>query len=195
MPSDTVFPYPGTFVREDAKTAAASVRFLVLDVDGVCTDGKLYFQENGHPIKCFHSQDGIGIKTALRSGLGIGIITGRDDPCVRARMSQLGVTEYHAGFESKLPVLMSIMKRHGLSRGEVAYMGDDWIDLDPMRSVGFPIAVANAVLQVRKEASYITAARGGEGAVREAVETILASRGDGTNPADLWTAATGPARV
>lgn len=195
MPSEIVFPYPGTFVREDAQAAAASVRFLVLDVDGVCTDGKLYFQENGHPIKCFHSQDGIGIKTALRAGIGIGIITGRDDPCVRARMSQLGVTEYHAGFESKLPVLRSIMERHGLSRGEVAYMGDDWIDLDPMRSVGFPIAVANAVLQVKKEAAYITAARGGEGAVREAVETILASRGDGMNPADLWTSATGPARV
>ena len=195
MPSDTAFPFPGTPVREDAWNAAASVRFLVLDVDGVCTDGKLYFQENGHPMKCFHAQDGIGIKTALRSGIGIGIITGRDDPCVRARMSQLGVTEYHAGFESKLPVLTSIMERHGLRREEVAYMGDDWIDLDPMRSVGFPIAVANAVLQVRKEAAYVTAARGGEGAVREAIEVLLAARGDGGNPADLWTAATGPARV
>ena len=193
--SSIFLPTCGIHVREDAESAASSVRFLVLDVDGVCTDGKLYFQENGHPVKCFNAQDGIGIKTAMRSGLGIGIITGRDDSCVRARMSQLGVTEYHAGFESKLPVLKSIMAAHGLRPEQMAYMGDDWIDLDPMRSVGFPIAVANAVLQVKKESAYVTAARGGEGAVREAIEFILASRKDGTNPADLWTSATGPARI
>ena len=195
MPIENPALFPGIAADENVFRDAASVRFLVLDVDGVCTDGKLYFQENGHPVKCFNAQDGIGIKTAMLAGIGIGIITGRNDPCVLARMSQLGVTEYHAGFESKLPKLEAIRKKYGLKPEEMAYMGDDWIDLDPMRSVGMPIAVANAVAQVKKEARYITAARGGEGAVREAIEFLLNARLDGKNPADFWTAATGPARI
>ena len=93
MPFSTdIYPdIPGTPAHEGVFQAAAKVRFLVLDVDGVCTDGKLYFQENGHPMKCFNSQDGIGIKTALLAGIGVGIITGRNDPCVLGTMSQLGV--------------------------------------------------------------------------------------------------------
>ena len=180
MPADIFSPFSGTPVSEEVLLAAAKVRFLVLDVDGVCTDGKLYFQENGHPIKCFNAQDGIGIKTALLSDLGIGIITGRNDPCVLARMSQLGVKDYYAGFEAKLPKLEAIRQKYGLQKEEMAYLGDDWIDLDPMRSVGMPMAVANAVAQVKKEALYVTAARGGEGAVREAVEFLLAARRDGS---------------
>lgn len=195
MPIENPALFPGIAADENTFRDAASVRFLVLDVDGVCTDGKLYFQENGHPVKCFNAQDGIGIKTAMLAGIGIGIITGRNDPCVLARMSQLGVTEYHAGFESKLPKLEAIRQKYGLKPEEMAYMGDDWIDLDPMRTVGMPIAVANAVAQVKKEARYITAARGGEGAVREAIEFLLNARLDGKNPADFWTAATGPARI
>ena len=195
MPIENPALFPGIAADENVFRDAASVRFLVLDVDGVCTDGKLYFQENGHPVKCFNAQDGIGIKTAMLADIGIGIITGRNDPCVLARMSQLGVTEYHAGFESKLPKLEAIRKKYGLKPEEMAYMGDDWIDLDPMRTVGMPIAVANAVAQVKKEARYITAARGGEGAVREAIEFLLNARLDGKNPADFWTAATGPARI
>ena len=195
MPIENPALFPGIAADENTFRDAASVRFLVLDVDGVCTDGKLYFQENGHPVKCFNAQDGIGIKTAMLAGIGIGIITGRNDPCVLARMSQLGVTEYHAGFESKLPKLEAIREKYGLKPEEMAYMGDDWIDLDPMRTVGMPIAVANAVAQVKKEARYITAARGGEGAVREAIEFLLNARLDGKNPADFWTAATGPARI
>lgn len=195
MSAETSILFNGLPVSEDVVRAASAVRFLVLDVDGVCTDGKLYFQENGHPLKCFNAQDGIGIKTALMAGIGIGIITGRNDPCVLARMSQLGVRDYYAGFESKLPKLEAIRRKYHLRKEEMAYLGDDWIDLDPMRSVGMPMAVANAVAQVKKEALYVTSARGGEGAVREAVEFLLASRRDGKNPADLWTAATGPARA
>lgn len=195
MSAETSILFNGLPVSEDVIHAASAVRFLVLDVDGVCTDGKLYFQENGHPLKCFNAQDGIGIKTALMAGIGIGIITGRNDPCVLARMSQLGVRDYYAGFESKLPKLEAIRRKYHLRKEEMAYLGDDWIDLDPMRSVGMPMAVANAVAQVKKEALYVTSARGGEGAVREAVEFLLASRRDGKNPADFWTAATGPARA
>ena len=118
--------FPGVAADENAFRDAARVRFLVLDVDGVYTDGKLYFQENGHPVKCFNAQDGIGIKTAMLAGIGIGIITGRNDPCVLARMSQLGVTEFHAGFESKLPKLEAIREKYGLKPEEMAYPGREW---------------------------------------------------------------------
>lgn len=181
------FPLNGAIIRPGATEAAARVRFLVLDVDGVCTDGKLYFDGSGVASKAFYAHDGIGIKTALRAGLGIGIITGRDDPSVRARMTQLGVTEYHPGYEIKLPVLDDIRRRLGLGFDQMAYMGDDWIDLDPLRAVGMPLAVANAVPEVKDEALYVTAAPGGRGAVREAVEFLLNARQDGLKLAELWT--------
>ena len=196
MSASSLLQVPGVLVGGDtAVRAAARVRFLVLDVDGVCTDGKLYYPENGHPMKCFSSLDGIGIKTAFHYGIRVGIITGRNDPAVLARMSLLGVRDYFPGYESKLPPLEEIRRKYDLAFEEMAYLGDDWIDLDPMRTVGMPMAVANAVTQVKREAQYITAARGGEGAVREAIEFLLAARMDGTNPSDLWTEATGPARV
>jgi 3-deoxy-D-manno-octulosonate 8-phosphate phosphatase (KDO 8-P phosphatase) len=188
MPGESpALAVPGSLLRSGALEAARRVRFLVLDVDGVCTDGKLYFFENGRVGKAFSSQDGLGIKTALRAGIGVGVITGRDDDAVRARMSQLGVTEYHPGHESKLPALDGIRARLGLDRKEMAYLGDDWIDLDPMRAVGFPMAVANARPEVMAEALYVTAARGGEGAVREAVELLLAARPASVSPVSLWT--------
>ena len=181
------FESDGAIRRPGATEAAAKVRFLVLDVDGVCTDGRLYFDGSGMALKAFHSRDGIGIKTALRAGLGIGIITGRDDPGVRARMTQLGITEYHPGHESKLPALDDIRRRLGLEFDQMAYMGDDWIDLDPMRAVGVPLAVADAAAEVRDAALYVTAARGGRGAVREAVESLLNARDDGLKLSELWT--------
>ena len=183
---------PGSLLRAGALAAAGRVRFLVLDVDGVCTDGKLYFSENGQACKAFFAADGLGVKTALKAGLGVGVITGRDDNAARARMAQLGVAEYHPGHDFKLPVLDEICARRGLDRQEMAYLGDDWIDMDPMRAVGFPMAVANARREVMAEALYVTAARGGEGAVREAIELLLACRPAAVSPASLWTA--GPAQ-
>ena len=169
------FESDGAIRRPGATEAAAKVRFLVLDVDGVCTDGRLYFDGSGMALKAFHSRDGIGI------------ITGRDDPGVRARMTQLGITEYHPGHESKLPALDDIRRRLGLEFDQMAYMGDDWIDLDPMRAVGVPLAVADAAAEVRDAALYVTAARGGRGAVREAVEFLLNARDDGLKLSELWT--------
>ncbi len=196
MSTSSLLQVPGILAGGDAAVnVAARVRFLVLDVDGVCTDGKLYYLESGHPVKCFSSLDGIGIKTAIHYGIRVGIITGRNDPAVLARMALLGVRDYFPGYENKLPPLEQIRRKYDLSFEEMAYLGDDWIDLDPMRIVGMPMAVANAVLQVKREARYITAARGGEGAVREAIEFLLAARMDGTNPADFWTEATGPAKA
>ena len=103
---DHSLPVLGITADPLAVRDAARVRFIVLDVDGVCTDGKLYFLQDGHAVKAFCSLDGLGIKTALKAGIGIGVITARDDPCVHARMAQLGVREYHPGHEAKLTKLL-----------------------------------------------------------------------------------------
>ena len=156
---------------------AADVRMLVLDVDGVCTDGKLYVDGSGHALKCFHAHDGIGIKLALRAGLDIAVITGRDDPGVRARMTGLGVRHYFPGHEAKMPALRLPEEESGIKPAQMAYLGDDFIDLEPMAAVGMPMAVANARPEVLRAARYVTRLPGGEGAVREAVEWLLRERG------------------
>ncbi len=156
---------------------AGNVRFLILDVDGVCTDGKLYIDPEGRTFKSFNSQDGIGIKTALKAGIGIGVITGRDDPCTETRMRSLGVDEYHPGKEMKAEALAAILKRQKIAPEHAAYLGDDWIDLAPMGMVGLPMAVANARREVKDAALFITESRGGEGAVRDAIDFILSAKG------------------
>ena len=165
-----------------AAERAKNVAFLILDVDGVCMDGKLFIDPEGRTFKAFHAQDGIGIKTALKAGIGIGVITGRDDPCTETRMRSLGVDEYHPGKERKTEALAAILKRQKIAPEQAAYLGDDWIDLAPMALVGLPMAVANARKEVRETALFVTENRGGEGAVRDAVDFILSAKGiDGTS--------------
>ncbi len=162
--------------RLDAETVerAKKVKFLVLDIDGVCTNGFLYINSQGETVKTFHVHDGIGIKTAFMAGIGVGIITGRRDPCVEARMRPLGVEEYYCGFYSKLEPLELIAKNQNITFEEMAYLGDDIIDLDPLLRVGLPCAVANAREEVKAAASLVTKTKGGDGAVRELVEILLA---------------------
>lgn len=153
---------------------AKKVKFLVLDIDGVCTNGQLYINNHGETTKTFHVHDGIGIKTAFMAGIGVGIITGRKDPCVEARMRPLGVEEYYCGFYSKLEPLALIAENQKIGYEEMAYLGDDIIDLDPLLKVGLPCAVQNAREEVKKVCSLVTKTRGGGGAVRELVEILLA---------------------
>ena len=153
---------------------AKKVKFLVLDIDGVCTNGQLYINPRGETTKTFHVHDGIGIKTAFMAGIGVGIITGRKDTCVEARMRPLGVTEFFCGYYSKLEPLAELARNQRISYEEMAYLGDDIIDLDPLLGVGLPCAVANAREEVKNVASVVTKTRGGEGAVRELVEILLA---------------------
>ncbi len=164
------------------------IKFIVLDVDGVCTDGKLYYNTNGEVTKAFYAPDGVGIRSALRAGIGIAVITGRVDESVAKRIKDLGITDYYAGFESKLEPIQEIRQKHHLSWDEMAYIGDDWIDLDPMNSVGCPIAVANAAEAVKNIACYITKLKGGEGAVREAIEYVFSLNGvRSAELAQMWT--------
>lgn len=153
------------------------ITFLVLDIDGVCTDGKLHYSHEGLVSKAFFAPDGLAIKTALLLGLGIGVITGRDDKAVAKRMEHLGIQEYYAGYEKKVSALEAIHKNTHIPYSQMSYLGDDWIDIAPMLKVAYPMAVANACKEVKNIAKYVTLATGGNGAVREAIEHIFYLKG------------------
>lgn len=172
--SELVVPMPQPDRVEDL---AGAIRLLVLDVDGVLTDGGLYYTAEGLAMKRFHVLDGIGIRLAREVGIEVAVISGMDVPCVVKRLEMLGVTEYHGGSDNKRTVLDALRMRKGLEWRQIAYLGDDWVDLAPMAAVGLPAAVANAVPEVKQAARYITEKSGGEGAVREFVDFLLACRG------------------
>lgn len=171
MPVD-VFAALSPEVRE--KTSR--VRLLILDVDGVLTDGGLYYGPDGSVSKRFDVQDGLGIRLASRFGLRIAVVTGQDQPSVAARIRDLKIDDYFAGFVDKRDSCAALMARYGLGREEVAFLGDDWIDIPAMRTVGVPLAVANARPETKREALYVTKASGGCGAAREAIRLIFHCR-------------------
>lgn len=152
---------------------AKKIKLLVLDVDGVLTDGGLYYHVDGSVIKRFHVQDGLGIKMAQAAGLNVAVITGLSSKAVASRMTELGIKEYHSGQNDKLPVILEITQRHGLDLTEVAYMGDDWVDAGPMSRVGLALAVVNAQPEIKALAHWLSTVPGGHGAVREAIRFIL----------------------
>lgn len=149
-----------------------------MDVDGVLTDGKLHFTTDGKEFKSFHVQDGHGIAMAHRAGLLTGIVTGRPSTATTKRAADLGIRILKQGATNKGELVAEILREHKLRAEEVAFIGDDLVDLPAMRNVGVAIAVANAVAEVKAAADYVTRAPGGEGAVREAIEIVLKARGD-----------------
>ncbi len=149
------------------------VRVLVMDVDGVLTGGEIIHGTGGMELKQFHVQDGMGVTLARRAGILPVVITVRKSEAVAKRSEDLKIAEVHQGITRKWECLKEILKRHGFEPEEVAYVGDDLVDLPVMRRVGLPIAVANATEDVKRNAEWITAREGGRGAVREAVEMIL----------------------
>lgn len=161
---------------EQANEAARAVKLLVLDLDGVMTDGGLYYRPDGETIKRFHVHDGFGIKIAMDMGVEVAVITGLKSVSARARMDRLGINYYVEGQEDKLGPLDEIRRGCGLDWRELAYVGDDWVDLAPMAKVGFPVAVLNAQPEVLEAALYVTRLAGGSGAVREVVRFILAAQ-------------------
>jgi 3-deoxy-D-manno-octulosonate 8-phosphate phosphatase (KDO 8-P phosphatase) len=155
---------------------ARAIRMLVLDVDGVLTDGRLFYGPGGQESVAFHILDGHGIKMAIRSGLTLAIVTGRESEAVAQRMRELGVVELHQKAVDKLAVFQDLLGKSGLDVSQVACMGDDLLDLPLLRRAGLAIAVPDAVDEVRAAAHYVTSRRGGRGAVREAVELLLKSQ-------------------
>lgn len=158
-------------------TLCVPIKLLLLDVDGVLTDGRITYSSDQQELKSFHIHDGLGIKLLQRSGIQVGIITGRSSPMVERRATELGISLLVQGREDKSVAMNSIREQLGLANSEVAYMGDDLPDLAAIRHAGFGIAPANAVAIVRQHADLVTTCSGGNGAVREACEFILAAKG------------------
>lgn len=159
-------------------TKAKKIRLLALDVDGVLTDGTLYIGPQGETFKVFSAQDGLGITTALKGGLIIALITGRNSEIVAERARELGISEVQQGIREKGEALCALAAKYNLTADETAYMGDDLNDLEALSAAGLSCAPADAVKDVRERVDYVAAASGGHGAVREVVETILKARGE-----------------
>lgn len=155
---------------------AKLIRLIAFDVDGVMTDGGLYFSDSGEEFKRFNSLDGHGIKMLHASGVEVAIITGRASRCVELRAQNLGVKHVYQGAENKLETMIELLNKLKLPRDAAAYMGDDVVDLMVMRHVGLAISVPESPLLVRKHSHYVTQRSGGHGAVREACELIMSAQ-------------------
>lgn len=156
---------------------AERIRMLLMDVDGVLTDGRIILDNQGNELKAFHVRDGHGIKMAQRAGIITGIITGRKAEVVNIRARELAITEVHQGVHEKILVYESLLAKHNITDEEVAYVGDDIVDLEIMQRVGLAACVADADPAVLPAAHLVTKAAGGRGAVREVVNFILKQQG------------------
>ncbi len=152
---------------------AAKIRLLVLDVDGVLTDGKLYFDHAGNESKAFNARDGLGMKALQRCGIEVAVITGRNCKAVTHRMNQLGIKHVYQGEAKKLNAFLELLDLTGLDAQQVCFAGDDWIDLPVLSRVGLAVSVANGEDRVKQQAHWITNNKGGDGAVREICNLIL----------------------
>ena len=156
---------------------AQDVRVAFFDVDGVLTDGGLYFSEAGETLKRFNTLDGHGLKLLQQAGITPAVITGRDSPALRLRLAALGVVHARFGTEDKRPAAEAILAELGLAWGQAAAMGDDWPDLAVMRRAAFACAPPQAQAEVRAVAHHVTAAAGGAGAARELCDLLLVASG------------------
>lgn len=158
-------------------TPPEQVALVVLDVDGVLTDGRLWFGAQGETLKAFHVRDGHGIKSLVAAGVGVAVISGRRSAAVTARMRELGVADVAQGVADKARALAELLKRNAIDARRVACLVDDTPDLGLMAAVGLPAAVADAHPDVIAAAKHVTRAPGGHGAVREFCDYLLAARG------------------
>jgi len=165
-------------MKPSVEEKAKRIRMFLLDVDGVMTDGSLFYTGSGEEIKVFNVKDGLGIKLLKKAKIDVGVISARRSDPLYTRLKDLGIDKIYTGNERKIEALEDIVKSNSLKYEEIAYMGDDYVDIPVMKRVGFPIAVADAVDEVKNIAVYVTKSRGGKGAVREAAEFILKIRGD-----------------
>jgi 3-deoxy-D-manno-octulosonate 8-phosphate phosphatase (KDO 8-P phosphatase) len=153
------------------------IRALVLDVDGVLTDGGMYYGPGGEGLKRFNVKDGMGLRLVLEAGIAVALISGEASEILRRRAEKLQIADVFIGVEDKLKTMEGFLAARKVAVEDAAYVGDDVNDLPPMSKVGLPVAVADAAPQVRKAARWITTRRGGDAAVREVCDAILAARG------------------
>ena len=164
--------YPSTVIK-----AAQKIKLILLDVDGVLTDGRLYYGNNGEELKAFDIQDGLGIKLLQKAGIDVGIITGRSSKLLTRRTEELGIELVVQGREDKLNALNEILEGRAIDLEEIAFVGDDLPDLAVIRRVGLGITPANGNHIVASQALWQTKKGGGQGAVREVAELILNAQG------------------
>ena len=163
-------------LSENILKCAKKVKLLLMDCDGVLTDGKLYFSKDGEALKVFHVRDGQGLVIWHSAGFLSGVITGRKSKMLEKRGSELGIKYLKQSSEDKLKDFEKIILDAKVSSDEVAYLGDDVSDINLLNSVGFPVAVNDSVEKVRSCARYVTLKRGGDGAVREVVDLLMKSK-------------------
>lgn len=161
----------------EIRERASRIRLVIFDVDGVLTDGSLFLGDDGQEYKAFNSRDGHGMVMLQESGVQLAVITGRTSNVVQMRMESLGVSDVYQGYRNKLPAYEELKQRRSLDDAQIAYVGDDVVDLPIMRRVGLAIAVADAQAAVREQAHWCTSASGGRGAAREVCELILQAQG------------------
>lgn len=159
------------------------IKLLLLDVDGVMTDGRIIYLNDGGEAKAFDVKDGHGLKLIQRAGIKVGIITGRQSDIVARRAAELGIELVYQGAKDKLQPFMEILEKLGLKASEVAYVGDDLVDLPVMRLVGFSVTVADASDDIKPYVDLVTSRPGGHGAVREVCDFLL-------KQSSLWTSVT-----
>lgn len=162
---------------QDIQAKAAQIRLVVFDVDGVLTDGRLFLGDDGQEYKAFNSKDGHGMRMLLDSGVEIAIITGRTSEVVRIRMESLGIHHVFQGRRDKLPAFEELKRTSGYSDAQIAFVGDDVVDLPTMRRAGFAVAVQDAHELVKQHAHWITPSRGGQGAGRDVCEMLMQAQG------------------
>jgi len=153
------------------------IKLLLLDVDGVLTDGGIIYNDNGVETKIFNVKDGLGIKLLMEAGIQLGIVTGRRSNALYSRCKDLGINLIYDGVDNKIEVLEALLDQTGVSAEEVAFIGDDLPDLSLMKIIGLSIAVGDAHKTILDNADMVTIAKGGHGAVREACEAILKAKG------------------
>jgi len=156
---------------------AAGVRLVALDVDGVLTDGRLYYGDRGEALKVFDVRDGLGIRLLREAGIEVAIVTGRSSPIVATRARELGIERVLQGQDDKFAGLQELMRQTGLAEKACAYMGDDWPDLPALQLVGFAATVADAPDEIKRHVHWVAPSRGGRGAVRDLARLVLRAQG------------------
>ncbi len=167
----------GDSQMQDVLNKARHIRLAIFDVDGVLTDGRLYYGPAGEVFKVFHSHDGHGVKMLRQAGIDLALLSGRDSPCVDRRAAELGIQLVYQGIEDKLACYEQLLAELGLEENAAAFMGDEVVDLPVMRRCGLALSVPEAPPWVKRHAHYVTHRSGGAGAVREACELMLRAQG------------------
>ncbi|KAM3099440.1 KdsC family phosphatase [Phormidesmis sp. 146-35] len=166
--------------ESELQARLAHIKLLALDVDGVLTDGGLYYTETGEELKKFNVKDGLGIQRVMQAGIQVAIVSASASQATLYRAKRLGVEQVFVGVKDKLATLNALCQKLDLSLQQVAYMGDDLVDLGVMQAVGCPLTVADAMSENRAAAIYVTQKSGGQGAVREVCDALLVATIDRT---------------